>query len=222
MDRRTRIVIVDDHAMVREGIALILSMYEDVEVVGEAADGKEAIEKVNELFPDVVVMDIAMPGIGGLEATAEILKKHPGVRVLVLSQYDDKEYVSRFLKAGVSGYILKKAVGGELINAIRGVRDGGFYLSPSIASAVVDGYLGKGPPKVEDPLEKITLREREIIKLIAEGKSYKEIASFLDISVKTVVTHHTHIAEKLNTHSRAELIKFAIQKGIIRLDSPDN
>ncbi len=214
-----RVMIVDDHALVREGIMALLKLYEDVEVVGEASDGTEAIDAANRLKPDIILMDIAMPGLGGLEATLEIKKTHPDIKVIVLSQYDDKEYVSRFLKANVSGYILKKAVGGELIAAIRAVAKGESYLHSSVASKVIDGYVGR-TREVADPYDLLTDREKQVLKLIAEGNTHKEIASVLGISVKTAVAHHTNISEKLDMHSKAELIKFAIQKGIIRLDTP--
>jgi len=216
---KTRILIADDHTLVREGIAAMLKFHGGLEVVGEAADGKEAIEKAEELRPDLVLMDIAMPGLGGLEATVTIRRQHPEIKIIVLSQYDDREYVSRFLKAGVSGYILKAAVGSELVTAIQSVMRGGTYLYPAIASGVIDGYLGKGEPEVEDPYERLTARELQVLRLIAEGQSHKEIAATLGISVKTVIAHQTNISEKLDIHSRAGLIKFAIQKGIIRLDA---
>jgi DNA-binding NarL/FixJ family response regulator len=215
---RTRVMIVDDHALVREGITALLRLYDDVQVVGEAADGAEAIVNAEKLRPDVILMDIAMPGLGGLEATMEIKKRNPEVRILVLSQYDDKEYVSRFLKANVSGYILKRAVGGELITAIRAVARGECYLHSSVASKVIDGYIGK-TGEATDPYDLLTDREKQVLKLVAEGNTQKEIASILGISVKTAVAHNTNICEKLGLHSKAELIKFAIQKGIIRLES---
>ncbi|MDH4233140.1 MAG: response regulator transcription factor, partial [Nitrospirota bacterium] len=147
-------------------------------------------------------------------------KRQPEIKVLILSQYDDKEYVSRLLKAGVSGYILKHAVGTDLVTAIRAVAKGECYLYSSIATKVIDGYLGKsGEVSVEDPYEKLTDREKQVLKLIAEGHSHKEIASRLNISVKTVIAHQTNMSEKLDLHSRAALIKFAISKGIIKLDS---
>lgn len=215
---RIRVMIVDDHALVREGITALLKFYEDVEVVGEAADGLEAIDRLAKLRPDIVLMDIAMPGLGGLEATVEIRKRDPGVKVIVLSQYDDMEYVNRFLNANVSGYILKKAVGGELIAAIRAVAKGECYLHSSIASKVIDGYVGKTAGSA-GPYDRLTDREKQVLKLVAEGNTHKEIASNLGISVKTAVAHNTNICEKLGLHSKAELIKFAIQKGIIRLES---
>lgn len=217
---KIRILIADDHALVREGISALLNMYDEVEVAGEASDGQEAIEMADKLKPDVILMDIAMPGLGGLEATIEIKKKHPDLKILVLSQYSDKEYVSRFLKAGVSGYILKKAVGSDLISAIRAVSKGELYLYSAIASEVVAGYLGgTKTPEEEDPYEHLTSREKQVLKLLAEGNRHKDIAAILDISVKTVIAHQTNISEKLDIHTRAGLIKYAIQKGIIKIDS---
>ncbi len=216
---KTRILIADDHVLVREGIRALLGLHDEVEVVGEASDGKEAITMTDKLKPDIVLMDISMPGLGGLEATVEIRKSNPDVRILVLSQYDDKEYVSRFLKAGVAGYILKKAVGEELITAIRAVARGEAYLYPSIASSVIDGYLVKDIKEVEDPFDRITDRELQVLKLIGEGLPHKEIASTLGISTKTVIAHQTNICEKLDIHSKAGLIKYAYKKGIIKIDS---
>ena len=216
---KTRVMIVDDHALMREGIIAFLKFYDDIEVVGEASNGLEAIEKADKLKPDVVIMDISMPELGGIEATVEIKKRVPDIKILILSQYDDREYVSRLLKAGVSGYILKHAVGTDLISAIRCVAKGESYLYSAIASKVIDGYLGKSSGMVvEDPYEKLTDREKQVLKLIAEGHSHKEVATLLDISVKTVIAHQTNISEKLDIHSRAGLIKFAISKGIIKLE----
>jgi DNA-binding NarL/FixJ family response regulator len=214
---KIRILIADDHALVREGISALLKMSEDMEVVAEAADGLDAVEKVEKFRPDVVLMDIAMPRLGGLEATIEIKKLHPDVKILVLTQYDDKEYISRFLKAGVSGYLLKRAVVSDLVSAVRTVHRGEFYLFSSIASEVVAGYLGHGEkPAVEDPYEALTDREKQVLKLIAEGHRRKEIARLLNISVKTVIAHQTNISEKLDIHSLAGLIKFAVQRGIVK------
>ena len=217
---KTRIMIADDHAMMREGLMAFLKFYDDIEIVGEASNGLEAIEKAEKLKPDVIIMDISMPELGGIEATVEIKKRQPGIKVLILSQYDDKEYVSRLLKAGVSGYILKQAVGTDLITAIRAVAKGESYLYSSIATKVIDGYLGRfGEMSVEDPYEKLTDREKQVLKLIAEGHSHKEIAEMLNISTKTVIAHQTNISEKIDLRSRAALVKFAITKGIIKLDS---
>jgi two-component system response regulator NreC len=219
MPKKTKVLIADDHAMVRQGIASFLGMSEECEVVGEAADGVEAIEAVKRTRPDIVLMDISMPRLGGLEATIEIKKLHPDVKVLVLTQYEDMVYIKRFFKAGASGYLLKKAVGEDLLTAIRAVNAGKVYVHPSIASGVVDGYLGiqKGE-QLEDPYELLTDREKQVLKLIAEGHTHKEAADILNISVKTVIAHQTNISEKLKIHSRAGLIKFAIQKGIIQIE----
>ncbi len=216
---KTRILIADDHALVREGIAALLKFYDDIVVVGQASDGIEAIKLARELNPDIILMDISMPTLGGFEATVEIKKTFPDIRIIMLTQYDDREYVARFLKAGISGYLLKKAVGSELINAIRAVQRGEFYLFSSIASEIVAGYLDKDrKPLDEDLYEKLTDREKQILKLIAEGYTHKEIASSLNISAKTVIAHQTNISEKLGVRSRAGLIKFAISKGIIKLE----
>ncbi|MDH4163743.1 MAG: response regulator transcription factor [Nitrospirota bacterium] len=219
MGLKTKVLIADDHAMVRQGIASFLKMSDECEVVGEAADGAQAIEAARKTRPDIVLMDISMPGLGGLEATIELKKILPNVKVLVLTQYEDTVYIRRFFKAGASGYLLKKAVGEDLLTAIRAVREGKIYVHPSITSGVVDGYLGlsKGEPR-EDPYDMLTDREKQVLKLIAEGNTHKEAADILGISVKTVIAHQTNITEKLNIHSRAGLIKFAIQKGIIRIE----
>jgi DNA-binding NarL/FixJ family response regulator len=214
------LVIADDHALVREGIIAILGMHEDLEVVGQASDGSEALKAAMKHKPRVVLMDVSMPGLGGLEATIELKKTLPDTKVLVLTQYDDKEYISRFLKAGASGYILKKAIGADLISAIRAVAAGESYLHPSIASGVIDGFLGRPEPgsdNGEGLYDSLTVREKQVLKLIAEGCSHKEAATELDISVKTVISHQSNICDKLDIHSRAGLIKFAIQKGLIKL-----
>ncbi|HEX8948896.1 MAG TPA: response regulator transcription factor [Dissulfurispiraceae bacterium] len=217
---KTRVLIADDHALVREGIAAFLKLCDDIEVVAEASDGLEAIQKTGKFSPDVIIMDINMPKLGGLEATIEIKRTNPGIKILVLTQYDDKEYISRFLKAGVSGYLLKKAVGSDLISAIGAVRRGELYLHSSIASEVVAGYLNVNKqPEVEAPYEKLTDREKQVLKLVAEGYTHKEVADMLNISVKTVIAHQTNISDKLGLHTRAGLIKFAIQRGIIKIDS---
>jgi DNA-binding NarL/FixJ family response regulator len=213
---RIRILVADDHALVREGIVALLRRHDDVEVVAEAQDGKETVLKAAKLKPDLILLDIAMPGLGGLEATLEIKKAHPDIRILILSQYDDKEYVSRLLKAGVSGYILKHAVGTDLISAIRAVARGEFYLFPAITSSLVDEFLSRRDAAVEDPYERLTDREKQVLKLIAEGLTHKEVAALLDISVKTVIAHYTNVQEKLDIRARAGLIKFAIQRGIIK------
>jgi len=217
---RIRVLIADDHAIVREGVKALINLADDMEVVGEASDGRQAIERAAALEPDVVLMDIAMPGLGGLEATIEIRKSCPRTRILVLSQYDDREYVRRFLKAGVSGYVLKKSAGSDLTSAIRSVYRGGLVLDPDVAREAMrehDGSAGGGDGS--DPYEALTDREKQVLKLVAEGRSNKEVADLLGISVKTAMSHREHVMEKLDLHSRTELIRFAIRQGIIRVDS---
>ena len=216
---KQKILIADDHALVREGIAAFLKLCEDIEVVAEASDGIEAIEKTAKYRPDVIIMDINMPKLGGLEATIEIKKMHPHIKVLVLTQYEDREYISRFLKAGVSGYLLKKAVGSDLITALKAIGRGELYLYSSIATEVVSGYLqGENRVDMDNPYDKLSDREKQVLKLVAEGHTHKEVADMLNISVKTVIAHQTNIGEKLGIHTRAGLVKFAIQKGIIKID----
>lgn len=215
---KIKILIADDHTILREGIRALLSFYEDIEVVGEASDGKEAITQVKELNPDIVLMDIAMPGLGGLESTLELRKTSPETKIIVLTQYDNREYIYRFLKAGVSGYVLKKAMGTELLAAIRAVYNGGTFLYPTVASKVIEGYLDDGNTlQVADPYESLTDREKQVLKLIAEGYTNKEMGDLLNISVKTVMGHRTNIMEKLNIHNRTELVKFAIRHGLINI-----
>ena len=212
---KIRILVVDDHAIMRDGIRALLNLRDDIEIVGEASEGNEAIEKAEELAPDVVVMDIAMPGMDGLEATRRITKKNPTVKVLVLSQHDNREYILSAIKAGVVGYVPKRALGLELVSAIRAVHQGDSYLYPSAAAAVIRDYL-KGA--VKEPYDRLTAREREILTLIAEGHTSREIADKLFISLKTVLGHRTKIMEKLDLHNRSELIKYAIRKGLISTD----
>lgn len=212
---KTRIVIADDHAIVRDGVRALLTAAGDLEVVGEAASGQEAIELAESLEPDLVLMDIAMPGLGGLEATLEIRKRLPRVKIIVLSQYGEPEYVRRFLKAGVSGYVLKRAAGAELVAAVRAVQRGGLVLDPEIARGALQ-EPGTSTPDVPDAYETLTDREKQILKLVAEGHSNKEVADLLGISVKTAMSHREHLMSKLAVHNRTELIRFAIRSGVIR------
>lgn len=213
-----RVLIVDDHALFREGVRALLNTYPDLEVVGEAGDGLEAIEKARELSPDVVLMDIGMPGLGGLEATLEIRKIRPESKVLVLTQHDNREYIVRFLKAGAAGYILKKAAGTELVSAIRLAHKGGVYLQSALSPEALAQSLEK---EAQEPpaYERLSDREKQVLKLVAEGRTSREIAELLNLSVKTVVGHRTNIMEKLGLHNRAELIKYALKQGIISLQS---
>ena len=214
-----RVLIADDHAIVRDGVRALLALSEDITVVGEAANGQQAIELARTLSPDVILMDIAMPGLGGLEATIEIRKDNPQAKILVLTQYEDREYIRRFLKAGVSGYVLKKAAGAELTTAIRAVSRGGLVLDPDVAREAMREQAGSATSgQTADPYEALTDREKQVLKLVAEGHSNKEVAELLDISVKTAMSHREHIMQKLDLHSRTDLIRFAIQQGVIRVE----
>jgi DNA-binding NarL/FixJ family response regulator len=212
-----RVLLADDHAILREGVRALLSPHADIEVVGEACDGKQAIEAVERLDPDVVLMDIAMPGLGGIEATIELKKLGKRAKVLILSQYEDREYVRRLLKVGVSGYILKKSAGVELVNAIRAVHRGGLVLDPEVARVAMEESSSTAPGG-SDPYETLTDREKQVLKLVAEGGSNKEVAETLGISVKTAMSHREKVMEKLALHNRTELVRFAIKRGVIRVD----
>lgn len=214
MAQPIRVLVVDDHAIVREGICALLARREDMQVVGEAADGKRAIEAVLRLKPDVVLMDIAMPGMNGLEATREIHARSPLTRILVLTQHENKEYILPLLHAGAVGYITKDARANELTTAIRTVYEHGAYLQPSITSALVNALAESA--KASQPSPMLTEREIQIVQLIAEGLINREIADRLGISVKTVDTHRGNIMEKLGVHNTAELIKYAIRAGIVK------
>jgi DNA-binding NarL/FixJ family response regulator len=209
-----RILIVDDHAIVRAGIRALLQLYPDFEVVGEAADGHEAILQTRRLQPDIVLMDIGMPGMDGLAATREIVRVAPRTRVLILSQHENREYVMPALRAGASGYVLKRAPDETLIRAIRAVHAGETYMDPRLTDLLVEEVRrsGEGPT---DPLETLSEREREILVLLAQGKSYQEIAQTLFISVKTVDFHRANLMRKLGLKNRAELVQFAMRRGLI-------
>ena len=216
---KIRVLIADDHAIVREGIRLILAAHEDIEVAGEAQDGLETIKRVGELAPDVVLMDIAMPGLGGLEATIELAKTAPQSRVLVLTQYDDAEYIYRFLRAGAAGYVLKKSVGSDLVAAIRAVAQGKSYIDSMIADKVIRGYLEPEAASDQGLYDRLSDREKTVFKLIAEGYTSRQIADTLVLSIKTVMTHRANIMEKLGIHNRSDLIKLAIRHGLIQPDA---
>jgi DNA-binding NarL/FixJ family response regulator len=214
MTPKIRVLIVDDHAILREGVRALLQLHPDLEVVGEASNGAEAIEATARLDPDVVLMDIAMPGLGGIEAAIELKKQGRRARILILSQYEDREYVRRLLKAGVSGYVLKKSAGAELANAIRAVHRGGLVLDPEVArTAMEEG--NPAAPGAADPYDVLTDREKQVLKLVAEGKSNKEVAELLGISVKTAMSHRERVMEKLGLHNRTDLIRFALKAGVI-------
>ncbi|MHB9111948.1 MAG: response regulator [Thermoleophilia bacterium] len=217
---KIRILLADDHAILRAGLVRLLSEEPDIEVVGEADNGREAVQKVQELHPDIVLMDIGMPVMNGMEATKQIKKRDQDVKILVLTMHDNEEYLFQVLQAGASGYVLKKAADSDLVNAIHVVNRGDCFLYPSAAKMVVEDYLeklkhGQEPTSSFDTL---TDREREILTLVAEGYTNREIAEALFISVKTVETHKANIMEKLNLHKRAELVRYAIKKGMLQVD----
>ncbi|OLD63570.1 MAG: DNA-binding response regulator [Acidobacteria bacterium 13_1_40CM_2_68_5] len=213
--KRTRVLVVDDHAIVRQGLRAILDTEPDIEVVGEAADGREAVRKTLALRPDVVIMDVSMPRMNGLEATARIAKESAEVKIVALTMHSSEEYVYSLLKAGARGYLLKESVSSDLIEAIHAVQAGGTYLHPAISTKVVDGYLKKPHAKSRHGMmDVLTPREREILQLIAEGHTNKEIAGLLVLSVKTIENHRTRIMDKLEIHNVAGLTRYAISRGI--------
>jgi two-component system response regulator NreC len=216
MVNRITVLIVDDHTIVRDGISALLALAGDIEVVGEAANGSEAIEKVRELNPDVVLMDVSMPILGGLESTRRICKEFRS-KVIILTQYDDKEYVFPAIEAGASGFISKVAASAELATGIRSVYNGDSYLSPSITKLLVEDYRTGDKRGNSDPYQQLTPRERDVIKLIAEGYTTQQVADMLVVSPKTVEGHRTNLMAKLGLRNRVELVKYAVRKGIISI-----
>jgi len=209
-----RVVIADDHAVLREGLKSILTSSGDISVVGEARDGQEAIDLAQSLSPDLILMDIAMSGLGGLEATTRIRKEFPAVKVLVLTQYNDKEYIIRFLRAGAGGYVLKSAPGRDVVAAIRTVHGGGLYLNTPNAPALIMEALSKEEKTLKGSYESLSDREKEVLKLIIEGMTSRQIADALTVSIKTVVTHRANLMEKLGIHNKADLIKFGLRHAV--------
>ncbi|HEV7165200.1 MAG: response regulator [Gammaproteobacteria bacterium] len=209
-----KILIADDHTLVRAGLTSLIARLPDIQVVGEAADGREALRMVRDLTPDIVLMDISMPGLNGLEAAERIHGIHPKTKIIILSMHANEEYVAQALKAGASGYLLKDAATSELEMALKSVSMGQFYLSPAISRQVVDNFLHGGPTGVDV----LTPRQREILQLIAEGKSTRDIAETLHLSVKTVETHRAQLMERLDIHDVAGLIRYALRKGLITAD----
>jgi DNA-binding NarL/FixJ family response regulator len=215
---KIRVLVVDDHTIVRDGICSLLGLTPDIEVIGEAADGKGALEMLRKLTTDVVLMDLAMPVMGGLEATRRITKEFPNIKILALTQYDDREYVFPIIEAGAHGFVSKTAASSELASGIRSVYHGESFLSPSVAKLLIENYQqGAGTMVSRDPYEQLTDREREILKLLAEGYATREIASMLTVSPKTVEGHKTSLMAKLDIHNRTDLVKYALRKGIITI-----
>jgi two-component system response regulator NreC len=215
---KIRVLVVDDHIIVRDGICALLALTGDIEVVGEAADGVEALKMAREKSPEVVIMDIAMPVMGGLEATQKIIKEYPNIKILVLTQHDDKEHVLRVIEAGASGFIAKAAASSELVAGIRAVYRGDSYLSPSVAKILVEDYYSGARERAnQDPYSRLTEREREVLRLLVQGHSTQEIANILVITPKTVEGHKTNLMSKLDIHNRIDLVKYAVRKGIINV-----
>lgn len=211
-----RILVADDHTVMRTGLCLLLERQHGFEVAGQADDGRKTVDLAGRLMPDVVVMDIAMPHLNGIEATRQIVSRQPQTSVVILSMHSDESYVLRALKAGARAYLLKDSAETDLIQAIHAVVAGKSFFSPGISRMLLEDYIRQVQQKgVEDSYELLTTREREILQLLAEGKSNKEVSSMLNLSLYTVETHRTHILQKLNLHSVPELILYAVRKGII-------
>jgi len=209
--KKIRILLADDHAVVRQGFKMILGAQPDMEIVGEAGNGREALELASSLKPDLVVMDVAMPELNGIEATRRMAEAAPHTRVLALSMHKDSVYVREILRAGARGYLLKDSVAADLVSAVRAVAGGEGYISPAVSDAVLDDYRRH----VTNPIDMLTSREREVLQMLAEGKTNKEIATVLNLSVYTVDAHRGRIMEKLNLHSINELVRFAVRNGLI-------
>jgi DNA-binding NarL/FixJ family response regulator len=205
-----RILLADDHTILRQGLKLILSSQPDLQVVGEAANGNEVVHLAQELRPDIVLLDVAMPELNGIDATRHMMETNPKLRILVLSMHKEAVYVREILRAGARGYLLKDVIDSELLSAVRSVARGDGYVSPAVSSALLSDYR----QNIHDPIDLLTKREREVLQLIAEGKTNKEVAAKLNLSVYTVDSHRGKIMEKLNLHSTGELVRFAIKHGL--------
>ena len=216
MKKKYEIVIAEDHTILREGLRALLSSHPDFEVVGEAEDGREAIRRVEKLMPDLVLMDLSMPRMNGLEAIKEIKKRSPEIKIIALTVHKTEEYILATLQAGADGYALKDSTHSELVMAIEHVLEGNSYLSPDISGKVIEGYLeGRKTLKATSAWDTLTQREREILKLIAEGYKNREVADYLCISLKTVEKHRANLMKKLDLHNTAALTACAIEKGLV-------
>lgn len=217
--KKIRILLADDHRMVREGLRAMLEAQPDLEVVGEAANGRQAVRLCHETQPDQVIVDVAMPELNGIDATRRILAELPKTRVIALSMHADKRFVAQMLQAGASGYVLKDCAFEEIARAVRAVSADRVYLSPEVSGALVDGFIRNPPPLAASPGTLLSDREREVTQLLAEGRSIREIAEILHVSAKTVETHRAHIQKKLGVSSLPELTKFAIREGLTSLEA---
>ena len=211
-----RVLIADDHGIVRQGLRALLEKSPDVSVIGEASDGREAVRLAAELRPNIVVMDIAMPMLNGVDATSQILSRDPEIKVIILSMHSDESYILRALSAGAKGYLLKDSAEGDILPAVQTVAEGRPYFSPVIASTLLDEYLQTMKKnKVRDSYDLLSEREKEVLQLLAEGKSNKEVASLLNLSPYTIESHRTSLMQKLNLHNTAEIVLYAVRKNII-------
>lgn len=216
--KRTRVLIADDHTLFRQGIRTLLSNEPDIEIVGEASNGNEAILLTEQFRPDLVLMDVSMPGLSSFEATRQLKRVRPDLKVLFLTMYDDEDYLLESMQAGASGYILKDSPTEQLLSGIRDVQNGGSYLSPRMLAQLVDDFRTRMKSSAPQPrLASLTSREKEVLKLLAEGNSVKEIATGLNLSVKTIEAHKFNLMRKLDIHNKAQLVQYAIQKKIIQL-----
>ncbi len=213
-----KIVLADDHSIVRQGLRALIEKQSDMQVIGEASNGRETVAMVQDLQPDVVLMDVSMPDMNGVEATRRIKIGFPQMKVLALSMHSDRRFAMEMLKAGASGYLLKDSAFEELVHAIRSVVSGHTYLCHKITDVVIRDYLDISAKEVSSVFSTLTVREREVLQLIAEGRSTKDIATLLKVSVKTIETHRQQIMEKLNIHSVAELTKYAIREGLTSIE----
>ncbi len=214
--KKIRILVADDHGIVRKGLRFLLDRQPDMEVVGEASDGREAVRMSQEMIPDVVIMDVAMPQLNGIDATAQIIKNNSRTGIVMLSMYTDESYLVRALSAGAKGYLLKDSAEVDLVRAVQVVAQGRPFFSPRISQALLDDYVRTLQQRgLQDSYDLLTEREREILQLLAEGKSNKEVAATLDLSTYTVETHRTNLMHKLNLHNTAEIVLYAVRKKII-------
>ncbi len=214
-----RIIVVEDHGITRQGLCALLKKESDIEVVGQAEDGREALDLVREQVPDIVITDISMPNLNGVDATRRIVSEFPNTKVVALSMHVKRAFVADMLKAGASGYVLKDCLFDELIEAVRTVAAGGIYLSAKVAGVVVSDYVNRISEIVQSPLEKLSIREREVLQMVAEGKNTKEIALALHVTTKAIEANRRKIMEKLDAHSVADLVRIAISGGLVSIET---